>query len=227
MISGNGYDRFNIWEHSSRVKELYRKRCRLEEPEMDSARQAVELLAPLARSGDSLLDAGCGSGYFFHSVQRSGMVIDYAGIDAASCLIKIGHQEMPVYGCRPDQLTLMRLEDFDARIDHVVCLNVLSNIDNYHRPLERLLLAARKSVILRESCWGKPSQYHYVRDEFLDSDVSLKVHVNTYCLSEICDFARAYGFTAEVVTDKRTGGRPESVIGYDHHWTFLVFRRTT
>ena len=107
----------------------------------------------------------------------------------------------------------------------MVCLNVLSNIDNFHRPLERMLLAARKSVILRESCWDAPAQYLYVKDVYLDADVSLKVHVNTYNRAEILDFASQYGFEGEFVTDRRTQGRPESVIGYDHHWTFIVLRR--
>ena len=227
MISDQGYFHYNIWDHSDQVKGLYRRRCRLEEPEMDCAMQAIELLAPLSQPGDLLLDAGCGSGYFFHSVSRSGLPIEYVGIDATACLIEIGREEMPRHGCDAGRLRVRRIEDLDAEVDHAVCLNVLTNIDNYHRPLERLLLSARKSVIIRESCWEKPSQYLYVRDRFLDPDVSLKVHVNTYCLPEILEFAQSYGFAGDVITDRRTGGRPEPVIGYDHHWTFLVFRRKT
>jgi ubiquinone/menaquinone biosynthesis C-methylase UbiE len=225
MIQDTGYEHFNIWEHSAQVKALYRRRCRQEEPEMDCAAQAMELLAPLVCPGDQLLDAGCGSGYLFHSVKRRGLALDYEGIDASRCLVEIGREELPSRGCKPSQLRVMRLEDLSGAVDHAVCLNVLSNIDNYHRPLERLLFVARKSVILRESCWEKPSQYLYVRDRFLDPAVNLKVHVNTYCLSELMNFAQAYGFSCEAITDRRTQGRPELVIGYDHHWTFLVFRR--
>jgi SAM-dependent methyltransferase len=225
MISDGGYDKFNIWEHSARVKELYRRRCRLEEPEMDCAVQATDLLRSRVSGGDSVLDAGCGSGYFFHSLNRRIGGLRYFGIDAAESLIAIGRAEMPAHGCPVDSLRTMRIEDLDADVDHSICLNVLSNIDNYHRPLERLLLASRRSVIIRESCWAGPSKYLYVHDQFLDPDVSLNVHVNTYNIGEICEFARARGFSAEVVTDHRTGGRPELVIGYEHHWTFLVFQR--
>jgi len=225
MISDQGFDQFNIWEHSANVKELYRRRCRQEEPEMDCAAQAIEILAPLAEPGDQLLDAGCGSGYFFHSVRRIGMDLTYEGIDASRCLIEIGREELPPYGCDPSRLNVMRMEDLVGSVDHAVCLNVLSNIDNYHRPLERLLLAARKSVIIRESLWEKPSQYLYVHDKFLDPEVNLKVHVNTYCLLEVLKFAQSYGFSGEAIIDRRTRGRPEPVIGYDHHWAFLVFRR--
>jgi hypothetical protein len=227
MIEASGYDHFNIWEHSAQVKSLYRRRCRLEEPEMDCAAQAMEILASLADPADQLLDAGCGSGYLFHSLKNKGLALEYEGIDACRGLIDIGREELPYYGCAASRLQVMRIEDLAGSVDHVVCLNVLSNIDNYHRPLERLLLTARKSVVLRESCWEKPSQYLYVRDRFLDPEVSLKVHVNTYCLHEIIKFAKAYGFFCEAITDRRTKGQPEPVIGYDHYWTFLVFRRNS
>jgi len=225
MISAGGYNKFNIWEHSAQVKGLYRRRCRLQEPEMDCAAQAADLLRPLASAGDSVLDAGCGSGYLFHSLSRRIGGLRYLGIDAAETLISIGREEMPAHGCPAGSLHTMRIEDLDGSVAHSICLNVLSNIDNYHRPLERLLLASRRSVIIRESCWAAPSKYLYVRDEFLDPDVSLNVHVNTYNLDEISNFARARGFSAEIVTDLRTGGKPELVIGYEHHWTFLVFQR--
>jgi hypothetical protein len=38
-------------------------------------------------------------------------------------------------------------------------------------------------------------------------------------------FVRARDFAAETVVDRRTGGRPEMVIGHPHHWTFVVADR--
>ena len=152
MISGDGWRRFNIWEHSQTVRDLYRRRCLREVEEMTAHAQAAELLAPLAKSGDTVLDAGCGSGYFFHSLNRRSISTDYFGIDASEDLIAIGRDTMPRFGLPADRLSVQRIEDTDGKCDHVVCLNVLSNIDNYHRPLERLLLMARKSVVLRGIC---------------------------------------------------------------------------
>jgi hypothetical protein len=106
----------------------------------------------------------------------------------------------------------------------VVCMNVLSNLDNYHRPLERLLKTARKSVILRESL-KDGAGYQYVRDEFLDPGVDLKVHVNHYDISEVTEFVTSYGFRPEIIVDQRSGGRPELVIGYPHYWTFMAADR--
>jgi SAM-dependent methyltransferase len=219
-IRNDGWQRHCIWEHSATIHELYSRRARDESEEMDYAAQAAELLAPLAAPGDSLLDAGCGSGYFFHSLKRRAIKLDYHGIDAAPSLIAIGQRELPAHGLPADRLRVRRIEDVDGAVDHVLCMNVLSNLDNYHRPLERLLQMARKSLILRESA-KDGAQYSYVRDPYLDAEVDLKVHVNAYDAGELEAFIASYGFRVERITDRRTGGRPELVIGHPHWWTFF------
>jgi hypothetical protein len=79
-------------------------------------------------------------------------------------------------------------------------------------------------VILRESLKAG-AEYHYVRDDFLDPGVDLKVHVNHYDIGEVANFVASYGFKSEVIVDRRSGGQPELVIGYPHYWTFLVADR--
>lgn len=224
MIRDDGWQRYCIWEHSATIQELYARRCRREVEEMTAHKQAAMLLAPRVTAGETLLDAGCGSGYFYHSLVARGIAAEYWGIDAAPSLIDIGLGILPAYGLSPERLLPLRIEDLDGTVDHTVCLNVLSNIDNYHRPLDRLLKITRRSLILRESL-KQGAEYHYVEDRFLDPDVSLKVHVNHYDVDEVCEFIRGYGFRVERVIDERTGGRPELVIGHPHYWTFLVADR--
>lgn len=223
-ISADGWERYSIWDHSSTVRKLYTARSRDLAEEMTCAAQAASILAELARPGDSLLDVGCGSGYFFHSLRKRGLDLEYWGIDASPVLIDIGRSEMPAFGLPAERLQVLRIEDLRADVDHVVCMNTLSNLDNYHRPLERLLHAARHSLILRESLGEGPS-YRWVRDEFLDAGVDLRVHVNRYDADEVLAFVESYGFTARLVQDERTGGAPEDVIGHPHYWTFLVAHR--
>jgi SAM-dependent methyltransferase len=219
-IHSDGYAAHSIWEHSETVASLYRARARDEAEEMTCAAQAAELLQPLAAAGDSLLDAGCGSGYFFHSLRRREVPVDYWGIDASPRLIAIGREELARFGLAAERLQALRIEDFRGAADHVLCMNVLSNIDNYHRPLERLLQAARKSVLLRESA-REGAQYAWVRDEFLDQGVTLNVHVNAYDTAELMRFIEGHGFAVERITDRRSGGKPEDVIGHPHWWTFF------
>jgi ubiquinone/menaquinone biosynthesis C-methylase UbiE len=224
MINAFGWAKFNIWEHSTVVRHLYALRSRDMAEEMTCHAQAAALLAPYVIPGDTLLDAGCGSGYFYHSLRKRSIPVKYFGIDATSCFIELGQQHLPSFGLPAGNLHTMRIEDLDASVDHVTCINVLSNIDNYHRPLERLLLAARKTVIVRESC-SDTASCSYVRDRFLDSDVALNVHVNTYATAEFTRFIKSYGFDVQLVRDERTGDDAEMVIGYPHYWKFFVCTR--
>lgn len=217
----DAYERWSIWEHSATVHELYAGRCRREQPEMTCAAQAAELLAPFVEAGDTLVDAGCGSGYLYHSLHDRAIAVEYWGIDASPTLIGIGRTWMPDHGLPAERLVNARIEDVDGSVDHVVCLNVLSNIDNYHRPLERLAAMATKTLILRESITDV-STCLYVTDHFLDDEVQLDVHVNHYGRAELAAFLGRRGFEVTFVTDRRTGGRPEAVIGHDHYWTFVV-----
>jgi SAM-dependent methyltransferase len=225
MIRADGWHAYSIWEHSATVQALYAQRCRKEVEEMTAHAQAADLLQPRVSPGDILLDAGCGSGYFFHSLAARSIPVEYWGVDASRSLIGIGRAILPQYGLPAERLLELRLEDLDGQVDHVVCLNVLTNIDNYHRPLERLLRMARKSVILRESL-RNGAQYQYVRDDYLDPGVDLNVHVNHYDLEDVSGFIRRRGFHLETIVDRRSGGRPERVIGYEHYWTFLLAERT-
>jgi ubiquinone/menaquinone biosynthesis C-methylase UbiE len=223
-VLGNGWERFSIWDHSASVRDLYARRCRREVGEMTAHAQATELLSSRIEAGDSVLDVGCGSGYFYHSLATRTLPVEYWGIDACRALLDIGRDLLPRFGLPSERLIELRIEDLDGEVDHVVCMNVLSNIDNFHRPLERMLKVARKSVILRESL-KDGAEYRYVRDNYLDAGVDLRVHVNHYDIQEVRSFASSYGFKSEIVVDRRSGGQPELVIGYPHYWTFLVADR--
>ena len=223
-VEDDGWTAYNIWQHSAAVTDLYRSRARNHAEEMTCAAQAAELLGEFARPGESLIDVGCGSGYFYHSLRQRGLALNYYGIDATASFIEIGRRELATTGLPPDRLRTLRIEDFHGKADHVLCMNVLSNLDNFHRPLERILAAARKSLVLRESIKDGAS-YAYVRDRFLDPGVDLNVHVNAYDRAEVFDFIKQRGFSVREVTDRRSRGEPEMVIGYPHYWTFLVATR--
>jgi cyclopropane fatty-acyl-phospholipid synthase-like methyltransferase len=226
VAAAGGWELHNIWQHSRSVRDLYIARARNEAEEMVCAAQAAEMLQAYALAGETLLDIGCGTGYFLHSLRRRSVALDYHGIDATKEFIDAGRRELAQFGLPETHLQSIRIEDLSGKADHVLCMNVLSNIDNFHKPLERLLAAAGKSIILRESI-AEQSHYNYVRDEFLDEGVQLSVHVNTYSRVEIQKFIEARGFRVTFVRDRRTGGAPEMVIGYPHHWTFVQAHRLT
>lgn len=224
MFKTDGWSKYSTWEHSQSLNELYAARCLMIAEEMTCHAQAVELLAGYISPGDTLLDVGCGSGYFYHALRKRNCPVEYYGIDAARTLIEIGKKLMPQFGLSADRLHVLRMEDMDGEMDHIVCINVLTYVDGYHRPLERMLRMAKKTVILRESCHDQ-SQNIYVIDKYLDHGVELKVHINTYCSEELMDFIRSYGFSVRCIEDRYTGGEPQMVIDYPHYWKFFLAQR--
>jgi ubiquinone/menaquinone biosynthesis C-methylase UbiE len=224
MLTQDAWSRFNIWDHSATVLELYRRRARGEEQEMTCAAQAADILSRIAAPGERLLDVGCGTGYFFHSLRSRAMQLEYWGIDATQRFIEEGRRLMAPHGLPADRLAASRIEDMDGEVEHVLCMNVLSNLDNFHKPLERMLLMARRSVVLRESI-KDGAEYSYVLDRYLDGAKPLRVYVNAYDRADILRFISSYGFEVEEMKDWRTGGAAEMVIDHPHYWTFLVATR--
>ena len=221
LINSNGWKENSTWEFCGIAKELYERRASDQDVEMTCHAQAVKILQPRIVKGESVLDVGCGTGFFYHSFRKRQIPIDYYGIDATEHFIETGRTCLKDFGLSPERLQHMRIEDLGGESDHVVCINVLSNIDNIYRPLQQMLKVARRTLILRESFQNIPS-YEYVVDRYVDNKEEMRVHVNTYPIEPVCDLIRSYGFIPKMVTDEYTKDSAQDVIGYPHHWTFLV-----
>ena len=224
MIKTDGFKHYNSWDHSVSLRELYRRRCQRREPEMTCAAQAADLLAPLAVNGKTILDVGCGSGYFFHSLKNRNIPLEYYGVDATASLIKIGQEELPSYGLPAYHLQSAQIEDLTGKADFVLCMNVLTYLGNFHAPLARILDIAETNVILRESL-SDIADYAFVSDDQLDEGMKLNVHINTYNRKDVINFIQARGFDVTEMQDIHSGGQPEFFLGRAHHWRFLLATR--
>jgi predicted TPR repeat methyltransferase len=224
MIRTDGFEHYNSWGHSASLRELYRRRCQRREPEMTCAAQAADLLAPLAVNGQTILDVGCGSGYFFHSLKNRNIPLEYYGVDATASLIKIGQEELPSYGLPADRLQSAQIEDLTGTVDFVLCMNVLTYLGNFHAALARILDIAETNIILRES-FSDIEDYAFVLDDQLDEGMELNVHINTYNRRSVRNFIQARGFDVIEIQDIHSGGQPEFFLSRAHHWRFLVATR--
>jgi SAM-dependent methyltransferase len=210
----------NIWEHSANVRELYTRRAKGQD-EMDAAAQGAELLAPFIKPGMTLLDAGCGSGYYYWSFKRRGLDIDYHGIDYSPTLIEIGRRYLPA----GNRLRVMAIEDLENNFDIVLCFNTLSWCPDFRLPLDRLCRAARNYILIRTNL-GAETIYRWETDGYLDQGYNhLKAYWNQYSEKDVTSFMEDLGFEVTPVVDRRTQGAMELVVGKPYYWKLLFGRR--
>ena len=75
------------------------------------------------RSGDSVLDWGCGTGDLYWYLYDHGVLIsDYVGVDVVPKMVTLAHQN-GVYGVREQDL--LRNPPAKKRFDHVVCIGTV------------------------------------------------------------------------------------------------------
>jgi SAM-dependent methyltransferase len=219
---------WNPWANDANTLELYRRRCRREAEEMTCAAQAAAIIAARATPGESLLDAGCGGGYYLWSLLDRGVDVEYHGIDFTPEMIELARTELaPRAGLPPERLRLQALEDLaeDDRYDTVLCFNVLTNSPHYGLGLERLLRAARRRIVLRESM-GDDLIVRFTPDPYLDEGQRhIRVYHNQYPLDEVRELMQSEGFTVTQVRDERSDDGVEMVVDIPHRWRILVGER--
>ncbi len=217
---------WNPWANDSRTLALYRRRCRREAEEMTCAAQVATLLAPLVTPGETLLDAGCGGGYYYWSLVKRNVPVEYYGLDYTPAMIDLARTEMcPRTGLPAERFILGAIENLARPFDTVICFNVLTNSPHYALPLERLLLCTRKRLVLRESL-GNELVIRYTPDPYLDAGKRhIRVYHNTYPLHEVIAFIESYGFRVTRIPDRRTQDGVEMVVDIPHYWRILLGER--
>jgi cyclopropane fatty-acyl-phospholipid synthase-like methyltransferase len=146
--------------------------------------------------------------------------LNYFGIDSSSKLIAIGKKYMVNYGLSSKKLVNMRLEDVSQKFDHIVCINVLTYLDNIYKYLERMINLSNKSIIIRESFHTRDI-YKYVPDNYLDKDKKINTYINTYSIKKISLFLKNFNCDFKLIKDQYTKGKVQKVIGHNHYWKFL------
>ena len=89
---------------------------------MTCAAQAAEILAPLVEPGETLLDAGCGGGYYLWSLRDRGVDVDYHGLDFTPEMVELAREEIaPAAGLDPERFTLGAIEQLDTESTTTSC----------------------------------------------------------------------------------------------------------
>jgi SAM-dependent methyltransferase len=217
----------NIWDHSRALEALLERRASDLEPEMDCAAQAAEIIGSLGfPKGSRILDLGCGAGHFIHSLKKRGLDYDYRGLDSSRVAIAAGKRGFKSIGLDPGLLTLGSIEDLrGARADLALFMNVLSFNPDYRRPLDRAAACGARALLIRDN-FGPKTEMLYDLDGYLDEGWnSLKGYWNRWAVSEMRSFLESLGYSSRFISDRRTEGRPEPVVGKPYTWGFLLATR--
>lgn len=217
---------WNVWSNTRDTLDLYRRRCRREAEEMTCAAQAAKIIATTVSPGETLLDAGCGGGYYYWSFADRNMPLEYYGLDYTPEMIKLAREEMaPRAGLPTDRFILGSIENLDRAFDNVICFNVLTNCPHYAYLLERLLLCTKKRILIRESM-GPELKILYLPDRYLDEGKRhMRQYFNTYPVEEVKAVMAEYGFEVIQIRDERSGDGTELVCDIPHTWKILLGER--
>ena len=220
-----GTPELNIWYHTKNsLYPLYEQRAKGLVGELDCHGQAAQIYAPHHLGSDRILDAGGGSGYFYHSLAQRRLLGSYHLLDQNQDFVNIGRKYLPA-NLPQEAFIHGSLEEISGSFEAVFCLNTLFALPDYRQALERLLVACCKVIVLRTTLSDK-TEIRYETDDYLDpTGYGLKSYFNIWSIAEVSQFMAGYGFEVEEVTDLRTGGSGEISAGKHFPWRWLVATR--
>lgn len=212
----------NIWTRTQNsLYQLYEDRVRGRAEELDCHAQAAEIYAPHHRPEDLILDAGAGSGYFYHSLKKRGLLGRYHLLDFNADFVEQGRQALAGENPRPAFIH-QSIQQTPGQYEAVFCLNTLFCLPDYRQGLERLLEATRKIIIIRTPL-AENNIIRYETDAYLDPGAeNLKSYFNIWSLAEITTFVTTHGFTVTKPVDTRTNDQGEISAGKFFPWRWLV-----
>lgn len=219
----------SIWEHSKRFEASCVARASGREPEMDSVRQAGQILSTLFEHGARVLDVGSAAGHAARTLTRLGF--NYSGIDRYARAIEIGRLYRQSLGIAASDLRVMALEDLPVheRYDAILCLNTLLYFPDFQQPLEIMATAARRALVVRSS-FAERTHVRYLPDLLLEPGFEMdRAYFSIFARSDVERFLVDHGFDVTWVEDQRQqerfDGLPEVVGGIALPADFLVALR--
>ena len=193
---------------------------------MTCAQQAAEILGEKIAARETMLDAGCGGGYYYWSFANRNIDVDYFGLDYTPEMIGLARSEICARAnLDAERFMLGAIESLDREFENIICFNVLTNSPHYALPLGRLLECTTRRILLRESL-ADELVIRYTPDPYLDEGKRhIKVYHNTYPIDEVTRFMESYGFTITRIPDRRSNDGVEMVVDIPHYWRILLAER--
>ena len=186
---------WRIWNKDDKVELRTYQRAVGELPEMESAKQLVNVMRSLYKPGMSVLDFGCAAGHYYNSVKQLDANIDYTGADATKKYIEFASNHFKGTSAKFREADLFDEKNDLGQFDIVYCCNVLLHLPDFRTPICTLLNRSKKYVIIRSliSDTTLLSRYLYTDDFDKEGNPTNFVHQNTYSKSLLESYVKSLG----------------------------------
>ncbi len=142
---------WRVWDRQREYGDLLYRRAVGELPEMECSKATARLIQPWMGAGDKVLDVGCGAGHYLRSlVNTISVPFDYTGLDATGYYIELAQKAWK----HIPTARFLRGDAFSLPVDEhsfdlVMSANLFLHLPSIAIPLEQLIRAARRKVLIR------------------------------------------------------------------------------
>ncbi|MFH1884102.1 MAG: class I SAM-dependent methyltransferase [Planctomycetota bacterium] len=196
---------WRIWNSDSDVEVRTYKRVTGELPEMESAKQLVNLVRNVYIPGMKILDIGCAAGHYYKSLLRLDEEIEYLGIDATVPYIEYANNYFKYQKARFLVGDIFDLSDELHGFDIVFCCNLILHLPDFRVPIKNLLRIAQKYCFIRTLISDRThlSKFLYTDDFDENNNPTNFVYQNTYSIDLLKRFIGSVGdYHIELIDDE-------------------------
>ena len=183
---------WKIWDKDETVELRTFHRTLRKLPEMECAKQLSSLIANIYQKNMTILDVGCASGHYYHSLKNLDIDLIYKGIDSTVKYIEFAKEYfVNNNNVSFDIIDIYNLDkELNQKFDIVFCCNVILHLPTFQKPLVNLINASNKYIFVRTLISDKTHLSKFLHeDDFDQNDKPINFcYQNTYSRSSIEEF---------------------------------------
>ncbi len=196
---------WRIWNKDDKVEMRTYLRATGELPEMESAKQLVEIMRPFYNNEMTVLDFGCAAGHYYNSVKRLNKDVKYTGADPTKKYIEFANTNFKGTSAKFKDADLFDDKNDLGLFDFVYCCNVILHLPDFRVPLRNLVSRTKKYCIIRTliSDTTLLAKYLYSDDFDANGNPTNFVYQNTYSEKLLKSFVQSLGnYKVSFIDDK-------------------------
>lgn len=147
----NKMAKWNYWTERSYYQKELRDRAKGIKSEMEAAKQISQLIFDKAKSYNSILDAGCGTGHFILSLEKKlNNDFQYLGVDITEQHIIDAidiFKENTNYQFQLGDITSLVVEDKSYEVS--ICSNTIPHIPRIGKAISELIRVTKNDIFIR------------------------------------------------------------------------------